>query len=153
MAVRAFDHQLADRQGDHVRLGHGQPRDVELPRRALGDDGGIGGQILDVRPVDIGSPHLGFDDLRRGGRKRGDGRPVDVRLVDGGGGDLRFADLRNAGAERLDVRPVDVSAHDIGRGQLGRGDHGHGGVEVVGGDAARGQFLDFGRHGGERVEA
>ena len=151
MAVRAFDYQLADRQGDHVRFGHGQARDVELPRRALGDDGGIGGQILDVRPVDIGGPHLGLDDLCRGGREGGDGRPVDVRLVDGGGGDLRLADLRDAGAERLDVRPADVRAHDIGRGQLRRGDHGHGGVEVVGRDAARGQLLDSGRHGGKRV--
>ena len=151
MAVRAFDHQLADRQGDHVRLGHGQARDVELPRRALCDDSGIGGQVLDVRPVNIGCLHLGFDDLRRGGREGGDGRPVDVRLVDGGGCDLRLADLRDAGGERLDVRPADVRAHDIGRGQLRRGDHGHGGVEVIGRDAARGQLLDFGRHRGERV--
>ena len=53
MPVRAFDHQLADRQGGHVRFGHGQARDVKLARRALGNDGGIGGQILDVRPVDM----------------------------------------------------------------------------------------------------
>lgn len=59
MAVRAFDHQFADGQGDHVRFGHGQARDVKLARRALGDDGGIGGQIPDVRPVDIGGLHLG----------------------------------------------------------------------------------------------
>ena len=152
MTVRAFDHQLTDRQGDHVRLGHGQSRDVEFARRALRDDGGVRCQILDVRPVDVGGLHLGIDNLCSGRREGGDGRPVDVRLVNGSGGDLRLTDLRDVGAERLNVSPLDVGADNVGRGQLRRGDHGHGGVEVVGGDAARGQLLDLGRHGGQGID-
>ena len=128
MTVRAFDHQLTDRQGDHVRLGHGQSRDVEFARRALRDDGGVRCQILDVRPVDVGCLHLGIDNLCSGRREGGDGRPVDVRLVNGSGGDLRLTDLRDVGAERLNVSPLDVGADNVGRGQLRRGDHGHGGV-------------------------
>ena len=58
MPVLALDHQLAYRQGDHVCLGHGQLCDIQFARCALRDDGRVCGQVLDVRPIDVGGSNI-----------------------------------------------------------------------------------------------
>ena len=58
MPVLALDHQLAHRQGDHVCFGHSQLCDIQFARCALRDDGCVGGQVLDMRPIDVGGSNI-----------------------------------------------------------------------------------------------
>ena len=119
MTVRAFYNELTNGQGNHIRLSHRQLCDIELAGSTLRDDCGVGGQILDVRPVDISGFDIGFDHCGDRRRQRGNCRPVDVGFINIGGGDLRFGDGGDIRRQRFDLRPVDIGVDDIRRSQLG----------------------------------
>ena len=152
MSVCALDHQLTHSQRHHVCLGHSQFGDIQLACCALRDDSRIGGQVLDVRPIDVSSSNIRLHHAGHGCRKGRNSRPVNVGFVDIGGRDLRFGNLCDVCCQPFNLRPINVGVDDIRGGDLGRGDHGNGGVQLVRRNRSSRQFLDLSGNGIQGID-
>ena len=143
MAVCALHNELTNGQGYHIRFSNRQLCDVQLAGSTLRDDSRIGGQILDVRPVDVCRTDICLDHAGNRSGQRGDRRPVDIGFIDIRACNLCLGDGGNVSCQRFDLRPLNVGIDDVRCRQLRSGDHCNGSVKLVRRDLPGSQFLNF----------
>ena len=107
-AFLALDHQLADRQADHIGVRHGEVRDVQLAAQTLLDDYVVCRQGLDLRPVDLGVTDLGLCDPGGLCLKVGNLRRINFRLAD-----LCVRNLSEVGVQGVDNGLLNVCVIDV----------------------------------------